>query len=187
MSDNAGTEARITPLYMFLLVVTIPLFAWLYFILGTRFFDSPLSLEEYVVFSTLIAIIVTGCYQLFFWVQRNNYYFKTRCFVSSLDQHIPFWPSWVWIYSFLYYIAIGFVVASIQSMHRYSFSFLSRPRYRRNTGSTRRQTFRPATSSSYRARTMDEIACRACIARSRCMSASCCTRPSAMRAGCLSA
>jgi len=116
MSDNAATEARITPLYMFLLIVTIPLFAWLYYLVGTRFFNSPLSLEEYVVFSGLVAIIVTGCYQLFFWVQRNNYYFKTRCFVSPLDQHIPFWSAWVWIYSFLYYIAIGFVVASIRSI-----------------------------------------------------------------------
>ena len=116
MTDDAGTEARISPRYMLLLIVTIPIFAWLYFLVGTRFFDSPLSLEEYVVFTTLIAIIVTGCYQLFFWVQRNNYYFKTRCFVSPWDKYIPFWPSWVWIYSFLYYIAIGFVVASIQSI-----------------------------------------------------------------------
>ena len=79
MTDDAGTEARISPRYMLLLIVTIPLFAWLYFLVGTRFFDSPLSLEEYVVFTTLIAIIVTGCYQLFFWVQHNNYYFKKRC------------------------------------------------------------------------------------------------------------
>jgi len=116
MSDNAGTEARIAPVYMFLLIVTIPLFAWLYYLVGTRFFNSPLSLEEYLIFSALVAIVVTGCYQLFFWVQRNNYYFKTRCFVSPLDKYIPFWPSWVWIYSFLYYIAIGFVAASIQSI-----------------------------------------------------------------------
>ena len=116
MSDNAAAEARITPRYMLLLIVTIPLFAWLYYLVGTTYFDSPLSLEEYVVFSTLVAIIVTGCYQLFFWVQRNNYSFKTRCFVSPWDKYIPFWPSWVWVYSFLYYIAIGFVVASIQSI-----------------------------------------------------------------------
>ena len=116
MADNAGAEARISPRYMLLLIVTIPLLAWLYYLVGTRFFNSPLSLEEYIVFSSLVAIIVTGCYQLFFWVQRNNYHFKTRCFVSPWDKHIPFWPSWVWIYSFLYYIAIGFVVASIQSI-----------------------------------------------------------------------
>lgn len=116
MSDNAGTEARISPRYMLLLIATVPLFAWLYYVVGTRFFNSTLSLEEYIVFSSLVAIVVTGCYQLFFWVQRNNYYFKTRCLVSPWDKYIPFWPSWVWIYSFLYYIAIGFVVASIQSI-----------------------------------------------------------------------
>jgi hypothetical protein len=116
MPEIDGEEARITPLYMLLLIVTIPFFAWLYYLVGTTFFASPLSLEEYIVFSTMVAIIVTGCYQLFFWVQRNNFAFRTRCFVLPVDRHIPFWPSWVWIYSFLYYIAIGFVVASIQSI-----------------------------------------------------------------------
>ena len=116
MSAEDSAEVRITPRYMLLLLVSIPVFAWLYYLVGTTFFESPLSLEEYVVFSTLVAIVVTGCYQLFFWVQRNNFHFKTRCFEIPLDNRIPFWPSWVWIYSFLYYIAIGFVVASIQSI-----------------------------------------------------------------------
>ena len=61
MTDDAGTEARISPRYMLLLIVTIPFIAWLYFLVGTSFFDSPLSLEEYVIFSSLIAFIVTGC------------------------------------------------------------------------------------------------------------------------------
>jgi hypothetical protein len=116
MNTQVTEEVRITPRYMFLLIVSIPGFAWLYYLVGTTFFNSPLTLEEYVVFTTLVAIVVTGCYQLFFWVQRNNFRFKSRCYVTPLDSYIPFWPSWVWIYSFLYYIAIGFVVASIQSM-----------------------------------------------------------------------
>ncbi len=116
MAENAGEETSVSPRYMLLLIVTIPLFAWLYYLVGTRFFNSPLSLEEYIVFSSLVAIVVTGFYQLFFWVQRNNDVFKTRCFVSPWDKYIPFWPSWIWIYSFLYYVAIGFVVTSIQSI-----------------------------------------------------------------------
>ena len=116
MNAKISGEAVISPRYMLLLIVSIPTFACLYWLVGTRLFESPLTLEQYIVFTTLVAIVVTGCYQLFFWVQRNNYYFKTRCFVSSWDAYIPFWPSWVWIYSFLYYIAIGFVVASIQSI-----------------------------------------------------------------------
>ncbi len=59
---------------------------------------------------------MTGFYQLFFWVQRNNHFFKTRCLVSPWDKYIPFWPPWIWIYSFLYYIANGFLVATIQSI-----------------------------------------------------------------------
>ena len=114
--SKISNEAVISPRYMLLLIVSIPVFAYLYYLVGTNFFDSPLSLEEYLVFTTLVAVVVTGSYQLFFWVQRNNYYFKTRCFVTRWDAYIPFWPSWVWIYSFLYYVAIGFVVASIQSI-----------------------------------------------------------------------
>lgn len=116
MEASTAAEARITPRYMLLLVISIPVFAGIYYLAGTELFASPLSLDEYLVFTSLVAIVVTGCYQLFFWVQRNNYFFKSRCFVLPLDRYIPFWPSWVWIYSFLYYIAIGFVVASIQSI-----------------------------------------------------------------------
>ena len=116
MNSKVSAEAVISPRYMLLLLVSIPVFAWLYYLVGTSFFRSPLTLEEYLVFTSLVAVVVTGCYQLFFWVQRNNYYFRTRCFVTRLDAYIPFWPSWVWIYSFLYYIAIGFVVASIRSI-----------------------------------------------------------------------
>lgn len=118
MSQGTHTEARITPFWMAVLLVSIPLFACIYYLVGTRLFDSPLTLRDYLVFTSLVAVTVTGCYQLFFWVQRNNYFFRTRCFVSPLDRYIPFWPSWVWIYSFLYYIAIGFVVASIQSIEQ---------------------------------------------------------------------
>ena len=117
MAEIEREESRISPRYMLLLIVTIPLLAWIYYLVGSHFFNSPLSLEEYIVVSSLLAIVVTGFYQLFFWVQRNNNIFKTRCFVSPWDKYIPFWPSWVWIYNLIYYIAIGFVVASIQSIN----------------------------------------------------------------------
>ena len=116
MTKEMQTEAQITPRYMLLLIGMVPAVSTLYYLLGTHFFQSPLSFEEYLVFISLLAIVITGGYQLFFWVQRNNYHYKTRCFVSPLDKFIPFWPSCVWIYSFLYYAAIGLVVISIQSI-----------------------------------------------------------------------
>jgi len=33
-----------------------------------------------------------------------------------LDDRIPFWPRWVWFYSFLYYVMIGLTVISIQDL-----------------------------------------------------------------------
>lgn len=111
-------RTSITPKYMLFVVLGTFLFSVIYYVLGVSFFKSPLSYYEYLILTTLIAVSITGGYQIFFWVQRNNYFFKTRCFKIKIDDLIPFWPSWVWIYSFLYYIMIGYVVVSIKSIEQ---------------------------------------------------------------------
>ena len=116
MSPDTTDEARFTPGYLLLLIVSIPAASYIYYLVGTRVFASPLSKMEYLVFSSLLAVVITGAYQLFFWVQRNNHRFKTRMMKIRIDDFIPFWPRWIWIYSFLYYVMIGGVVASIKSL-----------------------------------------------------------------------
>jgi len=111
-------NTRISPKFMLLLYISVPLFAYIYYITGTRFFHSPLTFYQYLIFTSLIAVVITGAYQIFFWVQRNNDYFKTRCLKISLDDKIPFLPWMVWIYSFLYYIMIGYVVITIESIEQ---------------------------------------------------------------------
>ncbi len=104
---------------MFLLMVSVPVVAYLYFIIGHSFFDSKLTYIQYFQFSTLLAVIVSWGYQLYFWIQRNSDFFKSRCIKIFIDDYIPFYPNWIWIYSFLYYIGIGFVVVSISSLEQW--------------------------------------------------------------------
>ena len=109
-------ETRIKPKYMLLLVAGAFIFSIIYYFIGTEFMNSPLSYYQYLVFTTILAIVIVGGYQIFFWTQRNNYFFKTRCLKIWIDDHIPFWPKWVWVYSLLYYIIIGYVAVSIKSI-----------------------------------------------------------------------
>ncbi len=61
--------------------------------------------SDYIINLTLSAIMIVGAYQFYFWCQRNPMR-ATRTFHSPLDEAIPYWPFWAWIYSFLYYPAI---------------------------------------------------------------------------------
>lgn len=115
---NEKEKTSITPKYMLLIIIGTFLFSIIYYVLGVNFFKSPLSYYDYLILTTLIAVVIVGSYQIFFWVQRNNYFFKTRCFKTKIDDLIPFWPRWVWVYSFLYYIMIGYVVISIKSLEQ---------------------------------------------------------------------
>lgn len=104
------------PKWVLVFLLSIPLVAVLFWWLGVRFFRSTLNFLEYLEFAVLVTAVVTGGYQLYFWVQRHNHHYPTRCFKIALDDLIPFWPRWIWIYSFLYYVMIGLTVVSIGSM-----------------------------------------------------------------------
>lgn len=56
----------------------------------------------------LSVILIIGIYQFYFWCQRNHVT-KPRQLRSRLDDAIPFQPSWVWIYSCLYYPVIVYI------------------------------------------------------------------------------
>jgi len=63
---------------------------------------------------SLSAVLIVGVYQFYFWCQRNAV-FEPRVLGHALDERIPFLPSWVWIYSFLYYPVILYVNIVIRS------------------------------------------------------------------------
>lgn len=82
--------------------------------------------QDYVVNLILSVILVVGTYQFYFLTQRRPL-FKTRVFNSRLDEAVPFWPSWTWIYSFLYYPAIlylNWLAADSRQFALMAFSFI---------------------------------------------------------------
>ena len=118
-SEPAGSIKRhwgFQPRWLLASLLSIPLVASLFWWLGTRFFDSRLNFFEYHQFTLLVAGVIGGGYQLYFWAQRNNQQLPAKCLKISLDDRIPFWPSWVWFYSFLYFVMIGLTVISIQDL-----------------------------------------------------------------------
>ena len=82
--------------------------------------------QDYVVNVILTIVIIVGGYQFYFLPQRRPL-FKTRTYYSKFDEAIPFWPSWTWIYSFLYYPAIlylNFTVVDDRQFVLIAFSFI---------------------------------------------------------------
>lgn len=111
-------RTKISPKYMLLLVFGTFIFSIVYYFIGKKFANSPLTYYQYLIFTLTLAVVIVGGYQIFFWVQRNNYFFKTRCFKTRFDDYIPFWPKMVWVYSFCYYTLIGLAVISLQSIEQ---------------------------------------------------------------------
>lgn len=85
-----------------------------------------MTLTDFTVHLTLAGILIIGAYQFYFWCQRNPLR-PARELRSPLDDRIPFWPTWVWIYSFLYYPGIlytNWIVRSSREFVYLAASFL---------------------------------------------------------------
>ncbi len=111
-------SSEFTPKWMLALVISPIFFSFIYYYFGRLIIDSQMSLFEYVQLTSLIAVAVVGGYQLYFWTQRNSNFFKVRVLKIWIDDYIPFWPKWVWVYSFFYYILIGGFLMMIPSIER---------------------------------------------------------------------
>jgi hypothetical protein len=57
---------------------------------------------DYAIHLVLSVILIIGAYQFYFWCQRNSPV-APRKLKLGIDERLPYWPSWVWIYSFFYY------------------------------------------------------------------------------------
>ena len=111
-------NSEFSPPWMLALVISPVFFSFLYFYLAGVFTVSKMTFYEYLQFTSLIGVVVVGGYQLYFWTQRNSNFFKVRCLKIRLDDFIPFWPKWVWVYSFIYYILIGGILITIPNLER---------------------------------------------------------------------
>ncbi len=81
---------------------------------------------DYVLHLILSVFLIIGVYQFYFWCQRNVIE-QPRDLSLGIDERIPYWPSWVWIYSFLYYpviLCINLVVESPREFTHLAISYI---------------------------------------------------------------
>jgi len=73
-----------------------------------------MRLTDLIIHVVLSVVLIVGAYQFYFWCQRRSL-FAPREFHSVVDSMIPYRPEWVWVYSFLYYPAILYVNAVLDT------------------------------------------------------------------------
>ena len=74
---------------------------------------------DYAIHLLMTVFLIFGVYQFYFWCQRHPQV-ATRHFMAPLDERIPFWPVWAWIYSFLYYPAIVYLNWTVSSPRHFN-------------------------------------------------------------------
>ncbi len=75
---------------------------------------------DYAVNLVLSVILIIGVYQFYFWCQRNPLA-APRELKLRVDDWIPYWPSWVWIYSCIYYPIILYLNFVIESPRHFTY------------------------------------------------------------------
>ena len=81
---------------------------------------------DYVINLTLSVILIVGAYQFYFWCQRNHLS-APRELGSRIDERIPYWPSWVWVYSCIYYpiiLYLNFIIDSARHFTHVATSYM---------------------------------------------------------------
>jgi membrane-associated phospholipid phosphatase len=81
---------------------------------------------DYAIDLALSVILIIGVYQFYFWCQRNPLA-APREFRLAIDERLPYWPSWVWVYSFLYYpliLYLNFILPSPRQFTHVAISYL---------------------------------------------------------------
>lgn len=84
-----------------------------------------MTLSDHLIHLTMSVFLIFGVYQFYFWCQRQTFRPVVK-FNSKIDEALPFWPVWAWVYSFLYYPAIvylNWVVSSPRHFNHLAFSF----------------------------------------------------------------
>jgi len=83
-----------------------------------------MSLLDHLVHLLMAIILIVGGYQFYFLVQRRHLGEPIE-FGFKLDDRIPFWPEWVWVYSGLYYPIILLLVFTIKTFAQFSYTAFS--------------------------------------------------------------
>ena len=83
-----------------------------------------MTMADFVVHLLLGAILIIGGYQFYFWCQRNPLR-PARELRLPLDDCIPFWPGWVWIYGFFYWPGVLYTSWVLESSREFVYLALS--------------------------------------------------------------
>ena len=83
-----------------------------------------MKLVDYGINLVLSVIMIVGVYQFYFWCQRNHFA-APRELKFRIDEWIPYRPSWVWIYSFIYYPLILYVNFVVESPRQFTYMAMS--------------------------------------------------------------
>jgi membrane-associated phospholipid phosphatase len=79
---------------------------------------------DFAVHLVLGAILIIGGYQFYFWCQRNPLR-PPREFRSPLDDSIPFWPAWAWVYGFFYWPGVLYTNWVLESSREFVYLALN--------------------------------------------------------------
>jgi len=78
-----------------------------------------MKITDYAINLLLSLVLIVGVYQFYFWCQRNHLA-TPRELKLSIDDWIPYWPSWVWVYSCIYYPIILYLNFIIDSARHFT-------------------------------------------------------------------
>jgi hypothetical protein len=80
---------------------------------------NAMKITDYAINLLLSLVLIVGVYQFYFWCQRNHLA-APRELKLRIDDWIPYWPSWVWVYSCIYYPIILYLNFIIDSAHHFT-------------------------------------------------------------------
>jgi membrane-associated phospholipid phosphatase len=83
-----------------------------------------MSTADFAAHLFLGAILIVGGYQFYFWCQRNPLR-AARELRLPLDDRIPFWPGWVWIYGVFYWPGVLYTNWMLESSREFVYLALS--------------------------------------------------------------
>lgn len=79
---------------------------------------------DYVVIIVMAIVLIVGAYQFYFWCQRQ-FIRPRKGLYTFVDSWFGYYPSWIWIYSGLYYPFIIFTTLTIRDMRHFSYTAFS--------------------------------------------------------------
>jgi len=85
-----------------------------------------MKITDYAINLLLSLVLIVGVYQFYFWCQRNHLA-APRQLKLRIDDWIPYWPSWVWVYSCIYYpiiLYLNFIIDSARHFTHVATSYM---------------------------------------------------------------